>query len=282
MASTTRANALLWLKAGHGRVPAGAAVPALLIGPVYSAACVPPSTRAGTDGVGVDHHAHGCDCGREHPSAAPAGVSSRPQHELHGVVAGSTAVPLPPGTAPGKGPVRIRRLGVLTVSDTVAEGRGTDASGPAIVDALTRLVPGLLFDEVVAETVRDGVDSVTAALLRLADGPTACELVLTSGGTGLGVRDETPEATAAVLDRRAPGLVHAMLAFGLAKTPMAALSRYEAGVRTRRTGTPTLPCGDPRPGTLIVNFPGSPKAVRECVEALKVVLPHAVALANGL
>ena len=90
--------------------------------------------------------------------------------------------------------------------------------------------------------------------------------MLTTGGTGFGPRDVTPEATRPLLEREAPGLVHAMLAFGLGKTPMAALSRYCAGTRGR---------------ALVVNMPGSPKAVRECVEALRLLLPHALALIGG-
>jgi gephyrin len=93
------------------------------------------------------------------------------------------------------------------------------------------------------------------------------DLIVTTGGTGFGPRDTTPEATLPFLARRAPGLVHAMLAASLGHTPMAALSRYEAGMT--------------QGGTLVLNLPGSPKAVRECLAAVARVLPHAIALARG-
>ena len=116
--------------------------------------------------------------------------------------------------------------------------------------------------------VADDAAAITAALLRWCgeSGEVARTLVLTTGGTGFSPRDVTPEATAALLHRRAPGLVAAMLAAGLRSTPMAALSRYEAGVRGE---------------TLIINLPGSPKAVRECIAAVGGVLPHALALLGG-
>lgn len=92
------------------------------------------------------------------------------------------------------------------------------------------------------------------------------DLIITTGGTGFGIRDVTPEATIPLLHKQAPGLVHAMLNTGLSHTPMAALSRYAAGTRHR---------------TLIINVPGSVKAVRECLEAVAMVLPHAISLVRG-
>ena len=95
----------------------------------------------------------------------------------------------------------------------------------------------------------------------------------TTGGTGFGVRDVTPEATARVLHTRAPGLVAAMLHAGLAATPFAALSRYEAGLRLRPL--------DAGRATLIVNLPGSPRAVQESIHAIAPVLVHGIMLASS-
>ena len=115
--------------------------------------------------------------------------------------------------------------------------------------------------EVVARAlVPDERTEIEAALKDWADGG-AIDLILTTGGTGLGARDVTPEATRTVIDKEAPGIAEAMRAAGMASTPMAALSRQVAGAR----GT-----------TLIVNLPGSPKAVQECLDAVIGILPHAV------
>ena len=104
--------------------------------------------------------------------------------------------------------------------------------------------------------------AIQAVLLRWAD-EQDIPLIVTSGGTGLSPFDLTPEATRAVLDREAPGIAEAMRRRTLAKTPMAMISRGVAGMRRR---------------SLIVNLPGSPKGVRECLEVVTPVLPHAVAL----
>ena len=114
--------------------------------------------------------------------------------------------------------------------------------------------------------VPDEVGAIQASLRAWCDSEGARDLVLTTGGTGFSRRDVTPEATAPLLERRAPGLVAAMFAAGLRSTPMAALSRYEAGMRG---------------STLVINLPGSPKAVRECLEAVGPTLKHAVALLRG-
>ena len=127
---------------------------------------------------------------------------------------------------------------------------------------LQALLPGLQLASVATALLPDSAPAITAQLLQWCDvaGKT---LVITTGGTGFSPRDVTPQATAAVLQRRAPGLVAAMLAASLRATPMAALSCYEAGMRG---------------GTLIINLPGSVKAVKECLGAIASVLPHALAL----
>jgi len=145
---------------------------------------------------------------------------------------------------------------VLTISDRSARGERSDEGGP-LVEQLVVAAGG----EVVARAlVPDERTEIEAALKDWADGG-ALDLILTTGGTGLGARDVTPEATRTVIDKEAPGIAEAMRAAGMASTPMAALSRQVAGAR----GT-----------TLIVNLPGSPKAVQECLDAVIGILPHAV------
>lgn len=158
--------------------------------------------------------------------------------------------------------VRPLRVGVLTVSDKGSRGQREDLSGPAI---------GELVATVGAEVARyqivpDEREQIEAVLKSWADGEDL-DLVLTTGGTGLAPRDVTPEATLAVVDRLVPGLAEAMRAESLKKTPLGMLSRAVAGARGQ---------------TLIVNLPGSPRAVRECLGAILPALPHAVLTIRGL
>jgi molybdenum cofactor synthesis domain-containing protein len=153
------------------------------------------------------------------------------------------------------------RVGILTVSDMGARGLRPDTSGQAIRDILATLDAEIVRYEVVP----DERHQIEDRLRRWAD-EDGLDLVLTTGGTGLGPRDVTPEATRAVIDREAPGLVVAMVCEGLKHTPLAMLTRAVAGLRGR---------------TLIVNLPGSPKAVRENLQVILPVLPHALELARG-
>lgn len=148
------------------------------------------------------------------------------------------------------------RAGVLTVSDRVSRSEAEDASGPTVIASLA----GLGF-EVDWRVVPDETDEIVAALRKWVDADTA--LIITTGGTGLSPRDVTPEATSQLIDRPAPGLAEAARAAGLAKNPHAMLSRGVAGVSGR---------------TLIVNLPGSTKAVEESLEVIRPVLLHAVGL----
>jgi len=151
------------------------------------------------------------------------------------------------------------RFAVLTVSDRVAEGSRGDAGG----DALRELVEAAGATVAAAAVVRDEPEVVSAALRAMVG---RADVVLTTGGTGLGPRDVTPEATRAVLDREAPGIAEALRHASLAITPFAMLSRAVAGLAGR---------------TLVVNLPGNPKAVREEWAVLAPVLGHAVATARG-
>lgn len=152
------------------------------------------------------------------------------------------------------------RAAVLTVSTSVSRRRADDVSGPAL--AARAEAAGC---EIVAmEVVPDDAALIEDRLHHFCDA--GCDLVLTTGGTGLTPDDVTPEATRAVIERDTPGIAEAMRAVSLRHTPMAVLSRAVAGARGR---------------TLIVNFPGSPKAVEECFGVLEPVLAHAVRTLRG-
>jgi molybdopterin adenylyltransferase len=150
------------------------------------------------------------------------------------------------------------RAAVLTVSDGVSEGRRRDESG----DLLAELLSGEGF-EVERRVVPDDQDAIADAIAALAE---EAQLVLTTGGTGLGPRDVTPEATSSVLERGAPGLAEAIRADSIAKTPHGLLSRGVAGIRDR---------------TLIVNLPGSPGGCRDGFAVMQPALRHAVELLAG-
>ncbi len=153
------------------------------------------------------------------------------------------------------------RVGVLTVSDRSARGEREDKSGPLLAE----LVKERLGAEVVRmDVVPDEREEIAAVLKDWAD-RLRLDLVLTTGGTGFAPRDVTPEATRDVIEKEAPGLAEAMRAESLKVSPHAMLSRGVAGIRGN---------------TLIVNLPGSPKAVRENLEVILPVLPHAVELLN--
>ncbi len=149
------------------------------------------------------------------------------------------------------------RTAVLTISDRGSRGERQDLSGPALKD---RLVEDGRFQVVLEKIVSDEPAEIKAALIQWSDKQMA-DLVLTTGGTGFSPRDLAPEATTAVIERPAPGFVEAMRAASLKITPHAMISRAVAGIRK---------------STLIINFPGSPKAARECLEFILPALPHAL------
>jgi molybdopterin adenylyltransferase len=147
---------------------------------------------------------------------------------------------------------------VLTVSDGVVAGTREDRSGAALVERLTAAG----YQVVEHRAVADGTDSVTAALRELTDG--FAGLIVTTGGTGFGPRDLTPEGTSAALDRQAPGLAEAMR---LANPAMGRLSRGTAGTRGE---------------CLVLNTPGSTSGAVECLDAVLDVVPHALELLAGI
>src|SRR5438552_8337264 len=153
------------------------------------------------------------------------------------------------------------RAVVITVSDACSAGERQDESGAALTELLTELGAEIVAKEI----VNDDLDPLAHKLRAYTD-LKHVNLIVTTGGTGFGPRDNTPEATLQVLERQAPGLAEAMRIETLKSTPMAMISRGVSGIRS---------------GTLIVNLPGSPKAVRESFEVIKPVLGHAIDLLAG-
>jgi len=153
------------------------------------------------------------------------------------------------------------RTAIITISTSLSEGRGQDESGPALVDWAREIGADLIATEIVPDVRSD----IEWSLRHYSDS-VDCDLVLTTGGTGFAPNDVTPEATLAVLDREAPGIAEAMRAASRPHTRNWMLSRAVAGTRRR---------------TLIVNFPGSPKSIRQIGDELAHAIPHAVALLRG-
>jgi molybdenum cofactor synthesis domain-containing protein len=150
---------------------------------------------------------------------------------------------------------------VITVSDACARGERHDESGDKLVELLNDIGAQIVSREVVSDDLLPLVE-----LLKKHSENTHVNLIVTTGGTGFGPRDNTPEATKKIIEREAPGLSEAMRAESLKHTPMGMISRGVCGVRS---------------GCLIVNLPGSPKAVTESFAVIRPVLPHVVDLLAG-
>jgi len=153
-------------------------------------------------------------------------------------------------------------VGILTVSDSCAAGDAVDKSGPELTKLVLEAKLGVIK---VSKCVPDNIHQIRSTLEEWSD-ELKLGLIITTGGTGFGPRDVTPEATLPLLHRQAPGIVHCMISGSLAVTPMAALSRPAAGIRA---------------STIIINMPGSSKAVKECFGFLKPVLNHAIDLVQN-
>jgi molybdenum cofactor synthesis domain-containing protein len=153
------------------------------------------------------------------------------------------------------------RAVVLTVSDACSRGEREDASGAALVELLT----GIGAEIVESKILSDDLEPLVQVLKDFADREDV-NLIITTGGTGLGPRDNTPEATLQVSEREAPGIAEAIRAESLKATPMAMISRGVCGIRA---------------ATLIINLPGSPKAVKESFAVIAPVLSHAIDLLEG-
>ncbi|MNM25583.1 Molybdopterin adenylyltransferase [compost metagenome] len=155
------------------------------------------------------------------------------------------------------------RIGIVTVSDRASAGIYEDLSGKAIIDTLNAYLTSEW--EPVYQVIPDEQDQIEATLVRLADEALCC-LIVTTGGTGPAKRDVTPEATEAVCDRMMPGFGELMRAESLKFVPTAILSRQTAGLRG---------------SSLIVNLPGKPKSIRECLDAVFPAIPYCIDLMEG-
>ncbi len=153
------------------------------------------------------------------------------------------------------------RTAILTISDSCSNGTREDISGQTIVDIL----PKNIFQITHKNTIPDDLHKISHELIEFSDN-NYVDIVFTTGGTGLGPHDVTPEATASISDKLVPGISEIIRAEGFKKTPNAALSRGIACIRKN---------------TLIINLPGSPKGVQESLEVILTFVPHAIKMMHG-
>jgi molybdopterin adenylyltransferase len=159
-------------------------------------------------------------------------------------------------------------IGIVTVSDRASAGVYEDRGGPAIKDYLDRVIQSVWSPFTVV--VEDDLEKIKAALIEMADAKKCC-LIVTTGGTGPAWRDVTPEATEAVCNKLMPGFGELMRRVSLTKVPTAILSRQTAGIRSHDAGF----------GSLILNLPGNPKAIAECLDAVFPAIPYCIDLIGG-
>ena len=159
-------------------------------------------------------------------------------------------------------PSRPARIGVVTISDRASRGEYQDLGGPGIIAVLTDFLRSPW--EPVKRVIPDDQPGIEACLIECC---ALCDLIITTGGTGPAIRDVTPEATEAVCEKMLPGFGELMRANSLKYVPTAILSRQTAGIRGK---------------TLIVNCPGKPRSIRECLEAVFPAIPYCVELLCGL
>lgn len=155
------------------------------------------------------------------------------------------------------------KIGILTVSDRASRGEYEDLSGPAIEDYMQEVL--VIAWTPVKKIVPDEQPQIEVALKQLADDD-KCHLIVTTGGTGPALRDVTPEATEAICEKMMPGFGEQMRTISLQYVPTAILSRQTAGIRGQ---------------SLIVNLPGSPKAIRQCLDAVMPAIPYCIELIGG-
>jgi molybdenum cofactor synthesis domain-containing protein len=148
---------------------------------------------------------------------------------------------------------------VLTVSDSVSQGKRQDQSGPAVI----ALLKENRFMVLSADVVPDDAGRIAATIIQMAE---LAQIVVTTGGTGLSARDVTPEATASVCDKQVPGIAELMRAVGMKQTPLSSLSRAVCGIRGK---------------SLVLNLPGSPKGATASLNAVLHLVPHALDLLEG-
>ena len=157
-------------------------------------------------------------------------------------------------------------VGIVTVSDRASRGEYEDRGGPAVAAYLEEVITSPLMT--LSRIVTDDIPDIAAALRELAEA--GCSLLVTTGGTGPALRDVTPEATERVCSVQLPGFGEAMRAASLAKVATAILSRQTAGILTHDGGR-----------SLVINLPGQPKAIAECLDAVFAAVPHCLTLLDG-
>ena len=155
------------------------------------------------------------------------------------------------------------QIGILTVSDRASRGEYADRGGPAVSEYLDRVLT--IAWRPVLQIISDDQPHIESTLIKMCDGD-SCSLVITTGGTGPALRDVTPEATEAVCEKMMPGFGELMRAVSLQHVPTAILSRQTAGIRG---------------SSLIINLPGSPKAIAECLDAVFAAVPYCIDLIGG-